>query len=93
MRSARIVPTSRLILNGTCARPAATVPPLHGPGVLDQLRARMRTAALPVIVLTAQSGEREEKALDLGAQDYLTKPAEARPLVARVRAVLERINT
>jgi two-component system, OmpR family, KDP operon response regulator KdpE len=49
--------------------------------------------AFPVIVLTAQSGESEEKALDLGAQDYLTKPVQTRSLVARVRAVLNRINT
>jgi DNA-binding response OmpR family regulator len=68
MRSARIVPTSRLSLNGTCAR-------------------------LPVIGLTAQSGESEEKALDLGAQDYLTTAVQTRSLAARVRAALKRINT
>jgi len=44
-------------------------------------------------VLTAQSGGSEEKALDLGAQDYLTKPVQTRSLVARVCAVLKRINT
>ncbi len=49
--------------------------------------------ALPVIVLTAQHGESEEKALDLGAQDYLTKPVQTRSLVARVRAVLKRVNS
>jgi Response regulators consisting of a CheY-like receiver domain and a winged-helix DNA-binding domain len=53
----------------------------------------MRTAALPVILLTAQSGASEEKALDLGAQDYFTKPVQTRSLVARVRAVLKQINT
>jgi DNA-binding response OmpR family regulator len=50
-------------------------------------------ANLPVIVLTAQHGESEEKALDLGAQDYPTKPVQTRSLTARVRAVLKRINT
>jgi len=69
------------------------MPRLDGLGVLDELRAPMRTATLPVIVLTAQSGESEEKALDLGAHDYLTKPVQTRSLVARVRAVLKRINT
>ena len=44
-------------------------------------------------MLTAQFGESEEKALDLGAQDYLRKPVQTRSLVARVRAVPERINT
>ena len=38
----------------------------------------MHTATLPVIVLTAQQGESEKKALDLGAQDYLTKPVKTR---------------
>jgi DNA-binding response OmpR family regulator len=69
------------------------MPRLDGFGVLDELRARMRTASLPVIVLTAHSGESEEKALDLGAHDYLTKPVQTRSLVARVRAVLKRINS
>jgi len=53
---------------------------------------RNPTGSLPVIVLTAQHGESEEKALDLGAQDYLTKPVQTRSLAARVRAVLKRIN-
>ena len=44
------------------------------------------------VVLTAQHGESEEKAVDLGAQDYLTKPVQTRSLVARVRAVLKRVN-
>jgi DNA-binding response OmpR family regulator len=69
------------------------MPRLDGFGVLEELRAQMRTAGLPVIVLTAQHGESEEKALDLGAQDYLTKPVQTRSLIARVRAVLKRINT
>jgi len=69
------------------------MPRLDGLGVLEELRAQMRTATLPVIVLTAQHGDAEEKALDLGAQDYLTKPVQTRSLTARVRAVLKRINT
>ena len=69
------------------------MPRLDGLGVLEELRAQIRTASLPVIVLTAQHGESEEKALDLGAQDYLTKPVQTRSLIARVRAVLKRINT
>jgi DNA-binding response OmpR family regulator len=62
-------------------------------GVLDELRVQMRTASLSVIVLTAQHGESEEKALDLGAQDYLTQPVQTRSLVARIRAVLKRVNS
>ena len=66
------------------------MPRLDGLGVLEELRAQMRTASLPVI---AQHGESEEKALDLGAQDYLTKPVQTRSLVAPVRGVLKRVNS
>ena len=69
------------------------MPRLDGFGVLEELRAQMRTASLPIIVLNAQHGESEEKALDLGAQDYLTKLVQTRSLTARVRAVLKRINS
>jgi len=69
------------------------MPRLDGLGVLEELRAQVRTACLPVIVLTAQHGETEEKALDLGAHDYLGKPVQTRSLVARVRAVLKRANS
>jgi CheY-like chemotaxis protein len=69
------------------------MPRLDGLGVLEELRAQVRTACLPVIVLTAQHGETEEKALDLGAHDYLGKPVQTRSLVARVRAVLKRASS
>ena len=52
----------------------------------------MRTAGLPVIMLTSHAGETEQKALDLGAQDYLTKPVQTRSLDARVKAVLKRVQ-
>lgn len=52
----------------------------------------MRTAGLPVIMLTSHTGETEEKALDLGTQDYLKKPVQTRSLVARVKAVLKRVQ-
>jgi CheY-like chemotaxis protein len=69
------------------------MPRLDGLGVLEELRAQVRTACLPVIILTAQHGETEEKALDLGANDYLSKPVQTRSLVARVRAVLKRVSS
>jgi CheY-like chemotaxis protein len=68
------------------------MPRLDGLGVLEELRAQMRTAGLPVIMLTSHAGETEQKALDLGAQDYLTKPVQTRSLVARVKAVLKRVQ-
>jgi len=53
----------------------------------------IRATSTSSSVLTAQHGESEEKALDLGAQDDLTKPVQTRSLVALVRAVLKRVNS
>jgi type IV pilus assembly protein PilB len=66
------------------------MPRLTGLGVLEELRAAVGTAALPVIMLTARTDDTETQALELGAHDYLTKPVQPRSLVARVRAVLKR---
>ena len=64
------------------------LPKLGGPGVLERLR---RTAPTPVIMLTARSDETDRVVgLELGADDYVTKPFSPRELVARVRAVLRR---
>ena len=55
---------------------------------------RVRAAhPLPIIMLTAMGEERDRVAgLDLGADDYVTKPFSAQELVARVRAVLRRTD-
>ncbi len=66
------------------------MPRLDGMGVLEELRARVVTASLPVIVLTARTGETEAQVLDLGAHDFITKPVQPVSLQARVRAVLRR---
>ena len=66
------------------------MPNLTGLGVLEEPRARVTTASLPVIMLTARTDDTELEALDLGAQDFLTKPVQPRSLVARVKAVLRR---
>ncbi|MEO5798455.1 MAG: ATPase, T2SS/T4P/T4SS family [Gemmatimonadales bacterium] len=66
------------------------MPRLTGLGVLEELRAAMATSTLPVIMLTARTDDTESQALELGAQDYLTKPVQPRSLVARVKAVLKR---
>lgn len=66
------------------------MPRLDGLGVLEELQARVMTASLPIIVLTARDDETEIKALDLGAHDYLTKPVQPASLAARVKAVLRR---
>ena len=48
---------------------------------------------MEAIVLTAQHNETEEKALDLGAYDYLGQRAQTRSLIVRVRAVLKRVSS
>lgn len=65
------------------------LPELSGYEVLRQLRAR--NVWTPVLMLTAKDGEYDQiDALDLGADDYLTKPFSFRVLVARLRALLRR---
>jgi DNA-binding response OmpR family regulator len=58
---------------------------------LDVARAIRRTSSLPIIMLTARTDEADTLVgLELGADDYITKPFSPRELVARVRAVLRR---
>ena len=58
---------------------------------LDVARALRRDSEVPIIMLTARADESDRVAgLELGADDYISKPFSARELVARVRAVLRR---
>ncbi len=64
------------------------LPELDGLSVLRELR---RTAATPVLMLTARAEEVDRVlGLELGADDYLSKPFSVRELMARVRALLRR---
>jgi DNA-binding response OmpR family regulator len=64
---------------------------VDGLEVCRRLRGTARTSALPVIVLTARDTEIDRVVgLELGADDYVTKPFSPRELVARVKAVLRR---
>jgi PAS domain S-box-containing protein len=66
------------------------MPGLDGFGLLKALRADPRTAAVPVLLLSARAGEEARvEGLQSGADDYLTKPFGARELLARVGAHLE----
>lgn len=61
--------------------------------VLRVLRQDMATTSIPVIMLSAKSGEYDRiKALDLGADDFLSKPFSVLELVARIKAVLRRYD-
>jgi two-component system response regulator RegX3 len=64
------------------------LPGISGTEVCRQIRSR---SAVPVIMLTAKDTEVDKVVgLELGADDYVTKPYSARELVARIRAVLRR---
>jgi two-component system alkaline phosphatase synthesis response regulator PhoP len=67
------------------------LPGLNGLEVCRALRGDNRTAALPIIMLTAR-GEESERilGLDVGADDYIVKPFSPNELMARVRALLRR---
>jgi two-component system response regulator RegX3 len=64
------------------------LPGMSGTDVCKQLRAR---STVPVIMVTARDSEIDKVlGLELGADDYVTKPYSARELIARIRAVLRR---
>jgi len=76
-------------------RPDLIVLDLNLPGMdgLDVCRALRRASDVPIIMLTARVEETDRLiGLELGADDYVTKPFSPRELVARVRAVLRRVR-
>ena len=67
------------------------LPVVNGTEVCRLVRAKPATRRLPIIMLTARTSETDRvTGLDLGADDYVTKPFSIRELAARVRAVLRR---
>ena len=67
------------------------LPGMDGFEVCRHLRKDAATAATPVIMLTARIGESDRVAgLELGADDYITKPFSPKEALARIRAVLRR---
>ena len=66
---------------------------LPGLSGFDVCRRMREQASTPIMMLTVRSSEEDEvKGLDLGADDYLTKPFSPRTLLARVRALLRRAD-
>ena len=68
------------------------LPKMNGYELCRQLRSEGRTT--PILMLTARNEETERvRGLDLGADDYVTKPFSVPELLARVRAILRRVGT
>src|SRR5712671_1765463 len=69
------------------------LPGMNGMELCRRLRRESQTRRTPIIMLTAKTSEADRVAgLDLGADDYIAKPFSVRELVARVRAVLRRVD-
>ena len=67
------------------------IPKVSGIEVCRQLRKNRSTREIPIILLTARSEESDKvRGLDIGADDYITKPYSIKELLARVRAALRR---
>ena len=70
------------------------LPDEDGLQILNKIRNRKHTKKLPVLMLTAKSTELDKvKGLDMGADDYLTKPFGIMELVSRVKALLRRTKS
>jgi len=69
------------------------LPGVDGLEVCKTLKKESKTALIPIIMLTAKTQETDKiLGLELGADDYVTKPFSPRELIARVKAVLRRIH-
>lgn len=70
------------------------LPGIDGYDVCKKIRADKNTSNIPIIMITAK-GEEIDKilGLELGADDYITKPFSVRELIARVKAILRRVNS
>ena len=69
------------------------MPQMSGIDVCRTLRARSETKRLPIIILSARGEEGDRTlGLDIGADDYISKPFSPREMVSRVRALLRRAH-
>jgi len=86
LRHAKMSPPDAVLLD-------LMLPGMDGLHVCQALRGEAATAAIPIIMLTARGEEADRiRGLELGADDYLTKPFSPKELVARVAALLRRVQ-
>ena len=95
----RVAPSGEDALHLILDRPPNLVlldlnlPHMNGFEICRRLRAEAATSRVPILILTARTGEADKVlGLNLGADDYITKPFSMRELVARVNAVLRRVD-
>ena len=70
------------------------LPDEDGLSILKKLRNQKETSKIPVILVTAKTTEIDKvRGLDIGADDYITKPFGVMELISRVKALLRRTNT
>jgi DNA-binding response OmpR family regulator len=70
------------------------LPHMNGFELCRRLRAESTTARVPILMLTARAEEADKVlGLNMGADDYITKPFSMRELVARVKAILRRVDS
>lgn len=70
------------------------LPGIDGLQICRLLKSDARTKAVPVMMLTARSGETDEiVGFNMGADDYVTKPFRVQPLMHRIKALLRRSDT
>ncbi len=69
------------------------LPGMSGVELAERLKQKSDTKSIPIIMLTAK-GEEDDKVmgLNVGADDYVTKPFSARELLARIRSILRRVS-
>jgi DNA-binding response OmpR family regulator len=70
------------------------LPGMNGIDLCRRLRREPATQNIPIIMLTAKAAEEDKiRGLDIGADDYITKPFSVKEVVARIRALLRRVET
>ena len=69
------------------------LPGMSGVELAERLKSKNDTKSIPIIMLSAKNEESDKvQGLDVGADDYVTKPFSARELLARIRTILRRVS-